>query len=562
MDYGSNKKSAQWPEMKTGNLTIFIPALKKNVAFQDDLVKKLAGVTLVQRAINKAQELGVAKKDIHLLTDSEEIRLIAERNGISVYWDSELVWDAQVLKGRIYSYLRMATKHSENTLLLSPYAPLLSSELLEQAIEEFEKSQRDILKPVKVVRRQLFDSNAGIRVIESIIGTSHETHRIESNAFTIMKSSVISMDLYNKSTLFAWEVEHDLLEIDSFQDWWVCEKLLQKKRIIFRIIGDEKVGMGHIYRALSLAHEITDHEILFVSDTNSTVAVNKLAGYDYWLGIYEPEDIIQQILELQPDLVINDILSTTKEDVRSMQINGIKVVNFEDLGAGASLSDLTINELYDEPQIDGENILWGQNYFILRDEFFDATPHHFKRKVDSILLAFGGTDPCDLSRKIYHVIESYCQHKKIYINIVAGHGYKGFERLAKEIEGKQGVTLTRATGVISSIMERSQLALVSNGRTVYELAHMNIPAIVIAQHERENTHNFSCKENGFVPIGLYNKGITEKKVQVAFERLLDDTDYRRTLFERTTRYRFNSNKQHLLKRILYLLEQSKESKTH
>ena len=40
--------------MSFANLTVLIPALKKTVAFQDDLVKKLAGISLIQRAINKA----------------------------------------------------------------------------------------------------------------------------------------------------------------------------------------------------------------------------------------------------------------------------------------------------------------------------------------------------------------------------------------------------------------------------------------------------------------------------------------------------------------------------
>ena len=85
------------------SLTIFIPALKKETIFQDDLVKKLSGVTLVQRAINKAKKLGVNKKDIHLLTDSEEISLIAQRNGVGVYINSGLSVSSSVSHSGIWS---------------------------------------------------------------------------------------------------------------------------------------------------------------------------------------------------------------------------------------------------------------------------------------------------------------------------------------------------------------------------------------------------------------------------------------------------------------------------
>ena len=103
-------------------------------------------------------------------------------------------------------------------------------------------------------------------------------------------------------------------------------------------------------------------------------------------------------------------------------------------------------------------------------------------------------------------------------------------------------------------MEKSEIALVSNGRTVYELAHMNIPAIVISQHDREDTHIFSCKENGFFPQGIYKKGDTEKNVLASIERLINDTDYRYILHKRMEHFRFDLNKDVVLKKILSLLE--------
>ena len=107
-------------------------------------------------------------------------------------------------------------------------------------------------------------------------------------------------------------------------------------------------------------------------------------------------------------------------------------------------------------------------------------------------------------------------------------------------------------------MQKSQLAIVSNGRTVYELAHMNIPAIVISQHKRENTHSFACNENGFIPLGLFENGSTEIKVVKQLERLLDDEEYRHQLFKQTTKYRFNNNKKKVLKCMLALLAEHVE----
>ena len=39
------------------DLIVFIPALLTNSAFQDDLLRKLNGQTLIQRAVNKARRV-------------------------------------------------------------------------------------------------------------------------------------------------------------------------------------------------------------------------------------------------------------------------------------------------------------------------------------------------------------------------------------------------------------------------------------------------------------------------------------------------------------------------
>ena len=538
--------------MSSNNLTILITALKKTVAFQDDLVKKLAGTSLIQRAINKAFELGVDQSKIYLLTDSEEICLIAERNNVQAYLDPKLIWNKLESAEKLSQYLKTFIQNNEYVLVLSPYAPLVSVELILRAKKALVDSDKDLLKPTKMVKRSLYD-DSGQSIFATLFDREDQIHTMGSQAFFLLRSDFLIKKLKQKFRILSWPVQHEMIEIQSYQDWWICEKLLNRKRIVFRVIGNDKVGMGHIYRALSLAHEITDHEILFVSDIENTIAVNKLAGYEYWLGIYEKGEILDSIISLKPDLVINDILSTTEADVMPLRENGIKVINFEDLGEGAKLANLTINELYDTPQIEGDNILWGYQYFFVRDEFYDAKSHRFKKKVDTILLTFGGTDQNNLSDKVYEAIHKTCQLRRIRLHIVTGAGYKGYAQLKAKTKGDPLVSLNRSTGVMSRIMEKSQIAIVSNGRTVYELAHMNIPGIVISQHQRESTHNFASTETGFVSFGLYESENSEAELVIQLKKLLDDEGYRRQLFNQTKKYRFNDNKKKVLKAILAFL---------
>ena len=535
------------------DMTIFIPALKKRVVFQDDLVKKLAGVTLIQRAINKALEFGGCHNRIHVLTDSDEIRLIAERNGVACYYDPPLIFDDTAASSDVIRYMIDASRSGSFILVLSPYAPLLSSDMVVQAVETLAMASEDILKPLArvPVRSGVHNGTCGLSAIFS-------TERFETEmlaaAFVVFKCSFLEHGMRKRPAILHWLMPTPSHEINSFHDWWVCEKLIQRKRIVFRVIGNKEVGMGHIYRALSIAHEIVNHEVLFVTDAKNAVAVNQLAGYDYWLETYKPEEVVDRIIGLKPDLVVNDMLATSVDDVLPLQKEGIRVVNFEDLGYGAAFADLTINELYDVPQIPGDRILWGHKYFFVRDEFHDAHAHRFKARVSDLLITFGGTDQHNLSKCVLLSVYRLCKDRGVHIHIAVGAGYAGYDDLETLIQSLDGfVTLTRATGVISRIMEKCQVAITSNGRTVYELAHMNIPAIVISQHDREKTHEFACEDNGFISIGLYRERETEKRVVDALIRLLDDEAYRHTLFSKTTRFQFSKNKQHVIQLINSLL---------
>jgi spore coat polysaccharide biosynthesis predicted glycosyltransferase SpsG/CMP-N-acetylneuraminic acid synthetase len=538
---------------KGPELLVVIPAFKKQSVFQDDLVKKLSGHSLVERAINKALSLDVTIREIILFTDSEEISLIGKRNRVSSIL---LKPETQKFSGALRSQLHDSTNIKEgviSVLMLSPYAPLITKDELMSAHYKFISSNVDVLRPVRHETHQLFRETR--QTIDEFLSESQDHEMIlNSQAFSFFHYDLLVREVSHPAKVAPWVLSQDMVEIETLQDWWVSEKLLQRKRIVFRVIGNNEVGMGHIYRALSIAHELTDHEILFVCDSESYEVVNQLAGYDYWLDVAPAEEMIDLISKLNPDLVINDMLDTTAAYVKALKTTGSAVVNFEDLGSGAALSDLTVNELYDEPTIESPQILWGHDYFFVREEFDQARQHKFSGKVHKILLTFGGTDQHNLTRTIYRAVWELCRNFGVHMHIVTGSGYQGYEALAKEVRKNGGASLTHATGVMSQIMEQTEIAITSNGRTVYELAHMKIPSIVIPQNERECTHSFANEGTGFITVPPYQKGISEDQVYRSLKKLLTQSNYRLNLMKNMEPYSFRENKQKVLSKILQLVK--------
>jgi len=523
--------------MENSQLLIVIPAIKKNAVIPDQLVKKLNGITLIQRAINTAKEI---TNNIFIITDSEEISLIAQRNSIEFYRNSKLKLTSENILDITLGIIE--NKNYTDILIYRANTPLVDSSLLKVAYREFLEEPNYILTSVKRVNRKLLEyKNMTLNGVES-------RYFQELKAFYIFKKDI-------KNRLFKPFIIDDekSIEIQNYQDWWVCEKILQRKRIIFNVIGSIEIGMGHIYHSLALAHEITDHEIIFICDEKYEIAVEKIASMDY--RVISTKDTLKTILELKPHLVINDILNTKKEYIKALRENNIKVINFEDLGEGSKYANLVFNELYDTPQLKGDNYLWGYKYLALRDEFDSATPHRFKERVDSVLITFGGTDQNNLTLQTLKSIVPICRLYNIKIYIVCGSAYAFKDELSKFLEklDYKSIEFTYNSGVISKIMEKTQIAISSNGRTVYELADMNIPSIIISHHQRENTHNFASLDKGFINLGVVDKN-TSTKLKRSFLKLVKDRDYRELLFLNIEKYSFRENKQKVVEKIFEVLE--------
>ena len=518
------------------DLLIVIPAIKKSAVIPDQLIKKLDGITLIQRAINTAKEIS---DNILIVTDSQEISLIAKRNGVDLYLDSSLKFTSEDILEKVNDIIK--NKKFINIFLYRANTPLINSSVLKSAYKEFLIDDNVVLTSVKSLDKQLLSYQQN-----SLI-------KSDKNYFKELKSFYV----YKKNSEFKlfkpYVIDNEIsIEIESYQDWWICEKVLQRKKIVFNVIGDIKLGMGHIYHSLALAHEITDHEIVFVCDEKYKLAVDKIASMDY--KVISSSDVKKTIISLKPDVVINDILDTTKEYIQLLKQNSIKVVNFEDLGDGSLYADIVFNELYDLAQLGGDQYRWGYKYVALRDEFFEAKPHKNNEKVDAVLITFGGTDQNNLTLWALESILDIAKLYSIKIYIVCGGGYSFKDRLEnyiKDVEYKN-IELTYESGVISQIMEKTQIAISSNGRTVYELAHMNIPTIIISHHERECSHTFASLEKGFINLGVFDK-INSKDLSKKFEKLVDDDDYRELLFMNIVKYDFLINKQRVVKEILGLL---------
>ncbi len=287
------------------------------------------------------------------------------------------------------------------------------------------------------------------------------------------------------------------IDIDTYEDWNLCEYYLSKKKILFVVVGNQTLGLGHVYNTLIVANDILNHSIEFLVTKDSELAYQKITSFNYPCYVQESDNIIEDIKKRQADLVINDILDTTTSYMQELKSLNINIINFEDLGNGAHLADVVINAIYPEKK-KVSNHFYGQDYFILRDEFFYFKNEKEIKSVKEILITFGGVDPNNYTKKVLASIYDYCLENNIKINVIAGFGYQNYDSLSLFSE----INIHTNIPNISDYMYQCDLIFTSAGRTVYEIASIGTPAIVLSQNQRETTHFFASSDFGFLNLGL------------------------------------------------------------
>ncbi|MDL2280185.1 hypothetical protein LJC15_05980 [Desulfovibrio sp. OttesenSCG-928-G11] len=327
------------------------------------------------------------------------------------------------------------------------------------------------------------------------------------------------------------------------------------RHIVFAVAGYAAIGMGHVYRALMLAREFPGCRVSLCFSRDSESSALNLAAGRYPCHIQWHPELAPDILALAPDMVVNDLLDTDRAYMAALKAAGLPVINFEDLGPGAELADLVVNALYERADGDDARLLCGHRYFCLRDEFLMAEPNKFRPEAGRLLLTFGGADPKDYTRLCLDLLYPECRRLGLFLSIVAGPGYAHKADLARRIAflDPQGsrIAYTDVSNVMSAAMQGVDAAVCSAGRTVYELAHMRIPALVLAQHEREESHGFAEEATGFLPLGVAGAADPEQ-ILGTFQRLMAP-EKRLALHKAASRLDFRANKARVVARMAALL---------
>lgn len=533
---------------------LIIPARGGSKGIPRKNIRFMAGKPLIFYAIDCAKK-SKYKPDIYVSTDDSEIA-----NFCKIYRDIESIPRPVNLaddKTTLDPVINHAVHYVEDTtgidydivITMQPTSPLLSTETLDNGIESFFKNGFDtILSGVNAPRLSWrYEAGKYIKNYKERLNRQYMPKDIaETGAFVITKREFVKENSRFGENISVFEVpENESVDIDTPDDWHLCELKLNRKKIIIRLDGYKEIGMGHVYRGLLLAQALMEHEVLFVISEKSDQGIKKLDSCHFkYIVVKDNDEFLDRVMEIKPDIIVNDILNTDSEYMIKLKMSGSRIVNFEDLGEGRSIADAVINALYERSDTLG-NTYWGEDYYMMRDEFKLSKPKEFSDELSEITVSFGGTDPCNLTKKTVMALSNILMKNDFHVTIILGLGYTYRDEIETICSKYQNYfTVVQDVKLMTEYLCNSDLAISSQGRTSLELASLGIPTILMSQNERELTHVFGTMKNGFLNLGL-GKDITVETIQKTVEWLIETPQLRKNMREEM----LSKDLRHGLKRV-------------
>ena len=516
------------------NILVVIPARGGSKGIPRKNLRLLGHKPLLYYSINNALK-SKFEIDVFVSSEDDEILNTAVKFGAKTHKRNEnIANDKTTLDPVIYDcYLHaknIEEKEYHIIATMQPTSPLLLTKSLDRAIQKIiNDNEIDTIIAAKDATHLSWkkENDKYLPNYTERVNRQYLTPEfIETGAFLITRNDIISENnRIGKNVDLALLSGGEKIDIDTYEDWNLCEYYLKRKHILFVVTGNSTVGLGHVYNTLLIANDILNHDVTFLLDKESELAFNVIKSKNFHVIIQQNDDIIDDVMLINPDIIINDRLDTSKEYMQQLKKQNYKVVNFEDLGIGCEVADVVINAIYPEKDV-LPNHYFGHDYFVLRDEFILSELKAVKQDVKNILITFGGVDPNNYTEKVIRTINKYCSENNIKVTVIAGFGYEKYDT----INEYSNVAVKQNVSNISDYMLKADLIFTSAGRTVYEVASIGTPAIVMEQNKREMTHFFASSEFGFSNLGLGYE-VEDNDLFTEFIRLVDSFEIRKEMNE-------------------------------
>ena len=323
-----------------------IPARAGSKGIPNKNIRIIGGHPLIYYSIKNALSSEMIT-DVIVSTDSTEVKIIANQMGAQVKWrDAALCGDAVTLDAVIAD--AVPEGEWDYVITMQPTSPTLRVSTLDAAIKYTIDNDLDTVISAINAPHLSWGEKDGMKVpnyTERLNRQYLPPCYMETGAFVVSRASVVTPKTRIGAKVDVYEVpEDESQDVDTFEDLRSVAATLDRQKVAIYVNGNNKRGIGHIYRALEMADEFyvkpdiyydtnqTDPKV-FGKTTHNLIPVNGIA------------ELFDRCKQNEYTVFINDILTTSIDYMIGLRsvLPKAKIVNFEDDGEGIIKADLKKN---------------------------------------------------------------------------------------------------------------------------------------------------------------------------------------------------------------------------
>lgn len=305
--------------------------------------------------------------------------------------------------------------------------------------------------------------------------------------------------------------------------------------IVFRVDGNEQIGLGHMMRCLSIADALTDirEDVLFVTADKKCERLLDQRGYrnfvlhtDFTDMNSELEQLLSLIDQYKPAAVFVDSYYVSDSYLRQLK-DKAELFYLDDQLSFPYPADVVINynifgkaedykRLYRDADIVPRFVL-GTEYTPLRSEFSHVVPQDQPEQAKKVLISTGGADPQHIAlRMIRSIIDNRQAFSRFDFTFIIGGANADFDLIRALAQDIEQVNIAYNVQNMSQLMLGHDIAVSAAGSTLYELCACGLPTIT-----------YVCADNQIPAAKVFG----EKGIMIdAGDYRLDD-DFIRHIFD-------------------------------
>lgn len=287
--------------------------------------------------------------------------------------------------------------------------------------------------------------------------------------------------------------------------------------VILRVDGGPAVGLGHLTRcvALSAALAAEGARPLFVLRADPTV--------EAWLAEHGvAREVLAPALAAADDArvtaaavgregaaaVVVDWRGADKEYLSTLVASGPLVVSIDDLAEPVFPSHLVVNgnlfarDLFYRADRSDTRFLLGPDYAMLRPDFWAVPARPVRDGVERVLVTVGGRNRRGLLPRVLQALDGVPGDFTV---VVASGPFAG----ATDMRPRRRLEVLAAPAALPAAMREADVAVTGGGQTVYELACVGCPAVVLRSADDQEEHLRAIARAGVALVPADADDVTE-----------------------------------------------------